>query len=299
MDRFALMEVFTRVVETGSFTKAAEELGVSRATVSVSVQQLEGLLRVPLLHRTTRSVKLTREGRVLHERALRLLSTVADTERLFHGPKREARELTIDVPTRLARRVLLPALPELLGRHPELAVHLRAASRALPSFKDGVDAALRVGHVRAPKHVVRPLGVFPRVSCASPSYLARHGAPATLDDLEHHVVVGHTANAGGAVTWSSVFGDAVHARPMRRVVTVDDAETYIAAGLSGLGIIQVPAHDVRHHLEAGALVPILPEHAPPPLPVALVHPRRKDASSRLAPLVSWLEPLLGRHGLRP
>lgn len=298
MDRFAVMSLFVRVVETGSFTKAAESFGVSRATVSVSIRQLEDQLGVGLLHRTTRRVSLTSEGQLYHEKARDVLTRLDAADQLFrHEQPRIAGRLSVDVPTRIARRVFIPALPELLARHPELEIRLGASDRTINLIEKGVDAVVRVGPLRDSSHISRPLGLLAQIHCASPRYLARHGQPTTLEDLDEHLVVTYAPSLAGSGSWDYVVNGEERSRPMRSVIAVDNAETYIAACLAGLGLIQIPAYDVRHHLESGALVAVLPRYVAPPLPIAIVYPSRRHVPERLHTFATWAAALFERHGM--
>ncbi|MFT3927057.1 MAG: LysR family transcriptional regulator [Myxococcales bacterium] len=292
------MSIFAQVAETSSFTKAAASLGVSRATVSIALQQLEEQLGVRLVQRTTRSVSLTAEGRLYLERAREILSRVEAAELLFReASPRVAGRLAIDVPTRIARRVIIPALPEFLAQNPALEVYLGASDRTVNLVEKGVDAVVRVGPLRDSSHIVRSLGLMTQINCASPSYVARFGRPASLSDLKDHLIVAYSPSFSGTTSWDYVVAGDERSIPARSVVTVDNAETYVAACLAGLGIIQIPAYDVRHHLESGALLPILTRHAPPPLAVSLVYPSRRQVPVRLVAFANWASTLFERHGM--
>lgn len=298
MDRFDEMAMFARVAETSSFTKAATSLRVSRATVSVAIQQLEQRLGVRLLHRTTRRVSLTHEGERYQAFVRDVLSKLEAAEQLFQSGRPEiVGKLSLDVPTRIARRIIIPALPELLARHPGLELHLGASDRTVNLVETGVDAVIRVGHLEDRSLVARQLGVLLQVNCASPDYIARHGEPMALEDLDRHLVVTYGPRPGRAAGWQYVTGGQTRTRPVRSVVTVDNAEAYIASGLAGLGLIQVPAYDVRHLLESGALVSVMARYVAPSLPVALAYPTRRLLPARLRAFASWLTALFERHGM--
>lgn len=298
MDRFSLMTAFARVAETKSFTKAASSLGLSRATISVAIRDLEAHLGVRLLHRTTRSVNLTPEGQLYYERAHELLAKLEDTEQLFRGRQRQVGgRLVLDVPSRIARRVLIPALPELLARHPELEISLGASDRAVDLIEKGVDAVVRVGPLSDSSLIARPLGMLAQINCASPRYLSRRGRPQGLGDLAKHQLIAYGKAARGDVNFDYLDGAHERSLAMTSMISVDNAETYIAAALAGLGIIQIPAYDVRHHLQSGALIEILAEHSPPPLPIAVLYPSRRQLPARLQLLIPWLTTLFVQHGL--
>lgn len=299
MDRFNLLNTFARVAETRSFTKAGASLGVSRATVSGSIRELEEHLGARLLHRTTRNVSLTPEGELYYERAQEILAKLEAAEQLLGDRRPRASGcLSIDVPTRIARRVIIPALPMLLLQHPDLQVHLGASDRPIDLIDRRVDAVVRVGRRRDSSHIVRSLGALSQINCASPMYLARFGRPTELGDLERHRVVAYGQARRGVTTWDYVDGTEERSVAARSTISVDNAETYIAACLAGLGLIQIPAYDVRHHLESGALVEVLPRHVPAPLPIALLYPSRRQIPKRLTIFADWLAALFAQRELR-
>jgi len=298
VDRFHLMDIFVRVAEAGSFTRAAEGLGVSRSSVSTAVQQLETHLGVRLLHRTTRRVTLTTEGEVYHRRCLAVLSEIEATEQLVMATSEGlSGTLSLDAPTRIAHRIIIPALPEFLSRHPGLAVRLGASDRSIDLLEHGVDAVVRVGVLPDSSLVARPIGSLVQVNCASPSYLSERGTPETLDDLDEHVVVHYSPGFSDSPEWDFVADGESRARPMRSIVTVDSAEAYVACCLAGLGLIQVPAYDVQEHIQARELVTVLGQLAPPPLPVSIVFPTRKHVPSRVREFADWVATLFERQGL--
>lgn len=289
MDRVNLLKTFARVAETRSFTKAGASLGVSRATVSGAIRELEEHLGARLLHRTTRSVNLTPEGRLYYEHAQEILARLELSDQLFAArTPRISGRLSIDVPTRIARRVIIPALPTLLAQHPKLEVHLGASDRAINLVEHGVDAVVRVGPREDSSFIVQPLGSLAQVNCASPRYLASFGQPTRLEDLARHRAVSYGQPRLGGTTWEYLDGDTERSVPIPCAVSVDNAETYIAAGLAGLGMIQIPAYDVHHHFESGALVEVLSQHVPAPLPIALLYPSRRQVPARLRIFADWL-----------
>lgn len=301
MDRIDLLQVFMRVAETGSFTRAADRLGLPRATVSTAVQQLETRLGARLLHRTTRRVGLTPDGEVMLERARALVADMEDMEQQFlpaHG--QVSGRLKVDVPSRIARRLIAPALPGFFERHPAVELELGSSDRAVDLVLEGVDCALRVGPLASSSLVARPLGHFTLINCASPAYLARHGTPRTPADLLQHMAVNYASpTSGRAAPWEWQRDGETMSLRMRSQVAANNAETYIACALAGLGLIQIPAYDVREHLAAGELVEVLPEARAEPLPVQLVYPHRRNLSRRMQAFAAWLETVLADALDRP
>lgn len=296
MDRFDQYRVFAQVAEMGSFIKAAHVLEVPRASVSAAVQQLEAQLGVRLLHRTTRQVRLTADGEQLLERVRPLLADVEDIDQLFQASQRQVSgRLAVDVPSRIARRLIAPALPGLMRRHPRLQLILGSSDRAIDLIQEGVDCAMRVGTLHDSSLVVRPLGHIALVNCASRAYLQEHGEPLRSSDLPGaHWAVGYASpTSGRELPWEYLSDDGSQKLlevPSR--VVVNNAESYIACCLAGLGLIQIPRFDVQHLLDSGELVEVLPAHRAAPMPVSLLYPHRRQRSRRLAVFQEWIEALL-------
>lgn len=294
MDRIDLFRIFTRVVEAASFTRAADTLGLPRSSVSAAVADLEARVGARLLHRTTRKVSPTQDGAAFYERCLRVIADVEETEGLFRDSgARPAGRLRVDVPGRIGRLIIAPALPSFLDDHPGITIDLGVTDRAVDLVEDGVDCVLRVGPLSDSGLIARTMGALPLINVASPAYIARHGLPRTPDDLGDHRAVNYASPATGRVQpWEWRDGGTVRSLPMRGRVTVNGAEAYIACCLAGLGLIQIPAYDVRVHLAAGELVDLLPDHRADPLPMTLLYPHRQHLSRRVLVFADWLEALL-------
>lgn len=297
MDRIDLFRIFARVVESSSFTRAADTLGVPRSSVSAAVQDLERRVGARLLHRTTRKVSPTQDGVAFYERCQRVIADVEEAENLFRqteaGP---SGKLCVDVPGRIGRLIVAPALPEFLALYPQIDIDLGVTDRAVNLVEDRVDCAVRVGVLGDSGLISRPIGKLPLINVASPAYLERHGTPRTPDDLAHHWAVNYASPSSGRVeAWEWVEQDALRTMPMRGRVGVNNAEAYIACCLAGLGLIQIPAYDVRVHLDAGELVEVMPDHRAEPMPMALLYPHRQHLSRRLQVFADWLEALLKRQ----
>jgi DNA-binding transcriptional LysR family regulator len=297
MDRLDLLRLFLRIADTGSFTRAAEQLGLPRATVSIAVQQLEARLGVRLLHRTTRRVSLTPDGEALRDRAAALIEDMDALERQFRsGPDELHGRLRVDAPSRIARRLIVPAWPGFLARHPGIELELGAGDRLVDLVREGVDCALRVGPLVSSSLVARPLGAFDMINCASPAYLAQYGTPQTPDDLETHRVIDYGQPSGlRTANWDWLENGQTCSRRVTCALAVNHVETYIAGALAGLGLIQVPQFDVREHLAAGELVEVMPDARPAPLPVHLVYPHRQYLSRRVQVFLDWIAELLRPH----
>ena len=292
------LHIFARVAELTSFTQAADQLNVPKASVSYAVQQLENRLGVRLLHRTTRKVTLTQDGLVFYERCKDTLADLDELQSLFqqHSPQALSGRVRIDMGTVMARQAVLPRLPELLRVHPQLRLEVSSTERRVDLVREGFDCVVRAGTVTDTGLIARPLGLMPMVNCVSPAYLERYGQPHTLADLPHHQLVHYAPLLGGkSAGFEYLQGDQEIDCPMAGSVTVNNADAYQAACLAGLGIIQVPRVGVRTLLAQGALVEILPAWQSRPMPLALVYANRRHLSLRVRTVMDWLSAVVIDH----
>ena len=294
MDRLDQLRIFVRVAQSGGFTLAADQLALPRPTVSLAVQQLELRLGTRLFNRTTRRVSLTPDGITLLERCQRLLADADELEHLFRPAIADLRgRLRVELPSRIARRYVAPELPDFFQRYPGIELEVRASDRAVDLVQEGVDCALRVGTVATSSLVARPLGQLRQVHCASPMYLARHGTPQHPNELSQHRIIQYASPTNGrSALWEWTADGQTHALAMPATVSTNNVETYIACGLAGMGMIQVPAFDVQHDLVTGALQEILTHWPPPSMPVQLLYPHRPRLSHRVQVFSDWLQALL-------
>ncbi|CDN61076.1 LysR family transcriptional regulator PA2877 [Burkholderia cenocepacia H111] len=295
MDKLDQVRIFLQVAEMGSFIKAAHALDAPRATVSAAVQQLETALGTRLLHRTTRQVQLTADGALLLERGRRLLAEADELDRLFRRRDHDVvGRLNVDVPSRIARRVVAPALPSLFRRYPKLQLSLGSTDRSIDLVQEGVDCAIRVGRLADSSLVVRPLGQFTLINCASPDYLRECGVPEHPDALAHgHWAIGYASpTTGRELGWEYCADGQRHVLTLPSRVIVNNAETYIASCIAGMGLIQIPRFDVEHLLASGALVDVMPGHRAEPMDVSAVYPHRRHRSRRLNAFIEWFGELM-------
>lgn len=196
MDRLAILQTFVTVAETGSFTTAAERLGLSRAMTSRHVQTLEDRLGVRLLQRTTRRVSPTEAGLGYLERARRLLADFEEAETEVRGERAAPRgTLRVNAPVSFGRTHLAGALPGFLARYPDLTVEVTVNDRVVDLIEEGFDVAIRIGRLGDSSLVARRLGTVGTRMAASPGYLARRGAPSTPGDLAGHDCIGYAYSA--------------------------------------------------------------------------------------------------------
>jgi len=284
------MQLFLRIAELGSFSRAAEDLGLPKASASAAVQQLESALGTRLLHRTTRRVALTQDGRAFYERARDLLTDLDELESMFRPAAHGLRgRLRVDMPTGTARNYVIPRLPEFLAAHPELQLELSSTDRRVDPVREGFDCVLRVGSIGDVNLIARPLGQFQVITCASPEYLAAFGTPRTPADLAGHRLVHYAAAFGASPDGFEYFdGERYRTLPLAGALTVNNAEAYEAACLAGLGLIQVPGRGVRRLIEQGRLVEVLPAYRAEPMPVTLLYAARRNLSQRVQVFMQWL-----------
>lgn len=300
MDRLDHLRSFLRVAELGSFTAAAEQLGLPKASVSLAVQRLEAEVGVQLLHRTTRRVRLTADGAQFQQRARDLLDDMEDLQGMFRRDTQLKGRLRVDMSSGLARQLVIPRLPGFLERHPGLEIELSGTDRRVDLVREGFDCVVRVGPLDDNTLVARPLGVMHIVNCASPAYLATHGVPRSLEDLSRHALVHYVGTLGQRSPGFEYHdGQAYRSVPMRGAITVNSGEAYSAAALAGLGIIQVPRLGARVALAAGTLVEILPECVAEPMPVTLLYAQRRHLPRRVAAFMDWLAALVTPELGRP
>lgn len=289
MDRFDAMRVFVRVAERRSFSLAADDLGLTRSTATDAVKLLEGRLGVRLLERTTRVVRPTLDGEAYYQRCIRLIADLEDAEAGFSGA-RPSGLLRVDLHGTQARHFLLPGLPDFLERYPDIRLHVGEAHQPMDPVREGYDCIVRVGTLADSSLIRRKLAELERGTFASPGYLARFGRPRTPDDLdEGHRMVGLLAPDMPAVA-PLAFSLAGRVREMLlpSVITVTGPETNVASACVGLGIIQVPRYRVGTELAEGALVEILEEFPPPPIPVHALYSHTRQLSPRLRVFLDWM-----------
>lgn len=298
MDKLDQYRVFVHVAEMSSFIKAAHALELPRASVSAAIQQLESTLGTRLLHRTTRQVQPTADGLQLLERVRAFLADAEDIDQLFQASQRKVSgRLKVDVPSRVARRLIAPALPGFLRRYPRLQVALGSTDRAIDLVQEGVDCAVRFGTLQDSSLVVHPLGQVALINCASPDYVKEHGAPMHPDDLaQRHWAVGYaSASNGRELSWEYLSSNQAQQVQVSSRVLVNNAESYIACCTAGLGLIQIPRFDVQHLLDRGQLVEVMPEFRATGMPVSLIYPHRRQRSRRLNTFIEWFEALMQPH----
>jgi DNA-binding transcriptional LysR family regulator len=287
MDRLDAMRAFTRIVERRSFTRAAEDLGLPRSSVTDAVKALETRLGVRLLQRTTRQVSPTLDGEAYYQRCVNLIADMEDAEGAFVGAKPSGL-IRVDAHGTQARYFLLPGLPRFLRQYPDIRLHLSEIHQPLDMIREGFDCILRAGELSDSPLIKRRLATLDRGTFASPDYLSRYGTPRTPDNLEGHERVGLLSpDTGGITPLSFCAAGKVRQVTLPSTVTVTGAETNFASACLGLGLIQAPRYRVTSELANGTLVEVLADFPPTPLPVHVLYSHTRQLSPRLRVFIDW------------
>ncbi|WP_295849834.1 LysR family transcriptional regulator [uncultured Xylophilus sp.] len=299
MDQIQAMRAFVRVVESGTFTKAADSLALPKASVTKQIQALESRLRVKLLNRTTRRVTVTADGAAYYERTSRLLSDLDDIEASMTNAQADPRgRLRVDVGSSVASLLIVPALAGFHARYPDIQLDLGVGDRPVDLIGDNVDCVIRGGELTEQFLVARRIGTLPFVTVASPAYLQRHGTPQhpqELDDGGHRTVNYFSSRTGRPFPHVFQCGDEQVELSGRYQLAVNESNAHTAAVLSGLGVTQSTTFIAAPHLASGALVQILPDWHRPPLPVHVVYPPNRHLSAKVRAFVEWAAELFAQH----
>jgi LysR family transcriptional regulator, regulator for bpeEF and oprC len=300
MDQLFCMRVFARVVEQSSFARAAEDLDVARPTATAAVAQLEKKLGVRLLHRTTRRLSLTDEGRAFYEGCVRMLDDLAETEDALHGARRSPRgRLRVSIPNAFIHQQFFPALPGFLARNPQLELELVITDRAVNLVEEGIDCAVRAVPLADDSTLVaRPISDVYWVTCASPSYLAAHGAPKNIEELERHRCIRFISpSSGRTVDWRYRRGGEEILFTPRGGLGVTSLEGVAAAAVQGVGIAHVSDVLAIDALRSGALKAVLLEFTAPGPTVNVVYPGSRYLTAKVRAFSDFVASVYPRAGV--
>jgi LysR family transcriptional regulator for bpeEF and oprC len=302
MDQLFCMRVFARVVEQGSFARAAEDLDVAPPTATNAVAELEKRLKVRLLHRTTRRLSLTDEGRAYYEGCVRMLRELAETEDALSGARLAPRgRLRASVPNAFIHHELFPALPRFFERYPELAVELVITDRAVNMVEEGIDCAVRAVPLSDDSTLVaRRISEVYRVTVAAPAYLEARGAPKSIDELERHNCIRFISPSTGRTTdWQFQKGEEQVSFAPRGNFGVTALEGAAAAAAAGIGIAQVSDLLAMPALRSGALQPLLLEWAAPGPALTVVYPSNRYLSAKVRAFSDFVAEVFPAKGWWP
>jgi DNA-binding transcriptional LysR family regulator len=290
MDRLQAMRVFTRVVELGSFTKAAEDLDLPRATVTYAIKELETHLSAKLLNRTTRQVNATADGEAYYQRCVKLLADLEETESVFrHATVNPKGKLRVTMQGTQALHFILPYLPDFCQRYPNIELELGMSDRLVDLVREGIDCAIRSGELEDSSLYGRRVAKLAQITCASPAYLEKHGTPQRPEDLSGHVAVNYfSSRTGRALPFEFTVEGEVQTQMLPGKIAVNSADAYHACCELGFGLIQIPLYGAAASLARGTLVEVLPDFRPPAMPISILYPHQLQLTPRVRVFVEWV-----------
>lgn len=298
MDQIQSIRVFARVVEAGTFTKAAESLDLPKGTVTKLVQQLEARLKVKLLNRTTRRVTVTPDGAAYYERTTRVLKDLDDIEAsMTNAQAKPSGRLRVDVGTSVAGQILIPALADFYRRFPDIQLDLGVTDRPVDLITDNVDCVIRGGDLQEQSLVARRLGNVPLVAVASPAYVKARGMPRHPSELEreHTTVNFFSARTGRPYAHEYTRDGKTLEVTGRYQLSVNESNALTAAVLAGLGVSDIPTFTAEPLLQSGQLVRVLEDWTCPVIPLYVVYPPNRHLSAKVRAFVEWAAELFSRH----
>lgn len=290
MERFESLQLFRRIIELGSFTKAAGMLGIPRATATLAIKQLEARLDTRLLERTTRMVRPTDDGEAFYQRCVQILNELEDAESSLQRVATNPHGiLRLSLHGTHATQIVLPRIDDFHRSYPRIELVISTGDRLVDLVAEGIDCVIRGGEPKDSSLVVRRLAVMPEVICASPAYLQSAGTPQVPGELQAHCAVGFfSSNQNLSYPFELTVDGQLRQYFLRSWVTVNDAESYVASALRGCGLIQLPRFHVESALHDGSLVEVLAGWNSPGLPVSALYPRHRQLSPRVRVFVDWV-----------
>lgn len=290
MTRLHVFAAFAAAARHASFAAAARELGLTASAVAKSVARFEDDLGLRLFHRTTRQVTLTSEGHELYERCRRIVDEIEALRDEASGARAEpGGTLRLNAPIVLGRTLVVPALAALVRQHPRIALDVGFSDRYVDLVSDGLDAAVRIGHLPDSTLVARPIGAQQLVVCASPRYLRRRGTPVTPADLGAHAcLVFRNPTTGRPRPWQLRDGDRPLELSPASSAVLGDGEALVAAAAAGMGLAQVPDYMAAEAMRRGQVAEVLARYRPAPVPISVVYPRARRVTPRLRALIAAL-----------
>lgn len=298
MDQIQSIRVFARVVEAGTFTKAAESLDLPKGTVTKLVQHLESRLKVKLLNRTTRRVTVTPDGAAYYERTARVLNDLDDIEAsMANAQAKPSGRLRVDVGTSVAREIIIPALADFYRRFPDIQLDLGVTDRSVDLLADNVDCVIRGGELLDQSLVARRVANVPLITVASPAYLKAHGTPTHPEQLEQeHTTVNYFSTRNGRPFPNEFEKDGQMLEISGRYrLSVNESNAMTAAVLAGLGVAQIGAFTAAPLIERGELVQVLGEWTCESIPLYVVYPPNRHLSAKVRAFVEWVAELFSRQ----
>lgn len=292
MDRLEAMSVIVAVAEEGTFSAASRRLGMSVATVSRKVAELEGSSKAELFQRSSRRMTLTEAGKDYVEACKGIIEQIDDAERQVSGEYRSPKgDLAVTTPWGLGHTHLLPLAVEFLNAFPEIDLRLLLTDRVVDSVEESIDVSIRIGALPESNMIAARIGSIRLVVCASPAYLAARGHPQTPEEIGDHDCIAINPLASPNA-WKFRTGKRECLVPIRSRLCVNTSEAAVIAAISGAGLTRVMSYKMDTAKRAGTLQLVLEAFEPEPLPVHILYSPRKPAPLKLRAFLDWMAPRL-------
>ncbi|HCR2161405.1 LysR family transcriptional regulator [Enterobacter asburiae] len=290
MNQLLAMRAFVRVVQAGSFNRAADQMAIPRSSLSKLVNDLEKHLGTKLIHRTTRTISVSAEGLDYFHEAERIIDAVDAADTSLQGKKHKpSGHLRIDATVSFAHCLLIPALPDFHQKYPDITLSLGINDRTVNIVGEAVDCAIRAGALNDMTMIGRKLFELDYVTCASPDYLARYGEPTSPEDLrDNHRIVSYFYATTGKPLPLIFIANGNTQEIYASQFAANDGEGVMGMLLKGLGVGQHLRRFAQPHIDAGKLIPILTRWSQPRLPFHLVYPPNRHQSARLRVFMNWM-----------
>lgn len=290
MDFIRQLQIFVTVVEMGNFSRAAETLHMARPGITKAIGELEKHLGIRLLQRTTRRTSLTGEGETLYAKAMELLRDVEDTQNLFGGSKEKpSGRLRIDIPTALAKPLVIPELAKFRTQYPDISIVLGVNDQPIDLIANSVDCVLRLGTLPVSSMIGRKIADIPMVVCASPEYLKQNGIPSSIESLSHHVIINYfSGQKHTPLAWHFYNESEAEEVTFTSSIMANDAEAMVACALNHMGLIQVPSILVMDELKNETLVQVLQNLGNINFPLSIMYPNRQYLAPQVRIFVDWI-----------
>lgn len=297
MDRLQAMETFVRVIESGSFKKAAETMRVLPSTVTRTIKELESHLSIRLLNRTTRALSITDAGLRYYDSCKAILREVQMAEEATGQESGVLRgKIRISATPSFAKGFLIPKLPRFAERYPDIDLDFDLSDATVDVIQRGVDCAIRAGELQSSRLIARRLGTFHWYVCGSPDYFRRYGTPHSIESLRDHSAVGYIhSRTGRPVNWAFRQGNEIVSIPMGQHISVNDTDAYVEAAVAGLGLIRVASYMVRQQLADGRLERVLSDIEAPLEPISILYPHSRHLSPTVRAFIDWCIDVIGHN----
>jgi DNA-binding transcriptional LysR family regulator len=289
MDKATEMMIFCRSVEQGSFSAAARLLDLTPSAVSKQITRLEDRLGVRLLNRTTRRLRLTEEGQAFYERSKTILNDIEDIEQSIAATQQTPRgTLRISASVAFGRSQLVPLLPKFMQQNPHISIDLELTDRTVNLLEEGIDVSIRIGRLDDSSYIARKIADNRRLICAAPSYLARYGVPQTPDDLLNHNCIRSNDPGSHLNDWEFETPEGTRVIHVSGNFAANLSDILYKAGLAGIGLVRLSTFLIGADIEAGRLVPVMPDYVDDSRSIYAIYPHRRHLSPKVRAFIDFL-----------